>query len=346
MTASVDLSPTTYTDRPVLVTGGASFIGSHLAEGLVKAGAKVTIIDDLSSGSLEHLKSIRPEVHFVQANVSDPNAATHAVSGQEIVFHLAAVHGGRGFVDTRGAACLANLRIDNVLFEAISRTEVKKVVFASSACAYPTYLQGEPGKGYQLRETDAGFTVPGHAFPDGAYGWTKLIGELQLEALHLASGISSTVCRLFSVYGERQTVSHSVAALIARALARDTPYVVWGDGEQTRNYTYVSDVVRGLMACGLYTAGWSIINIGRSDTRSINELIEAIFVRLDWRPAAVAHDLAMPVGVRHRSADISRAADLIGWTPRVTLDEGLDVVLDWYRRHPSPLTSELLFAQG
>src|SRR5918996_3811076 len=136
-----------WTGQRVLVTGGASFIGSHLVDALVERGAWVRIVDDLSSGRREnighHLSSGR--VELMQADLKAPGVARKAVEGVSLVFHLAADHGGRGYVDLHQAACATNLMLDGLVFRACHEAKVEKVVYASSGCVYPNHLQGDPG---------------------------------------------------------------------------------------------------------------------------------------------------------------------------------------------------------
>jgi nucleoside-diphosphate-sugar epimerase len=336
----------TYIGRRVAVTGGASFIGSHLCERLVSLGANVTVIDNLSSGQLTHLASVDADILFHERDLRSCPDLASLLRGQDMVFHLAAIHGGRGFVDTRGVECLANLRIDNIVLDAAVASDVEKVVFASSACVYPVTLQDESSRGYLLKEGDAGFERPGQAFPDGIYGWSKLMGELQLQAYHSAQKISGVACRLFSVYGPRQTASHSVAALVGRALRREDPFEVWGPGSQTRNFTFVSDAVSGLLRAG-DSEDFAIVNVGREEAITIDDLANTVFDVLGWRPSVITHDRAKPIGVIHRAADTGTARTLLGWCPHVQLHEGLSQTVAWYgERRPLDLSEAALFAQG
>jgi UDP-glucose 4-epimerase len=335
-----------YSDKAVFVTGGASFIGSHLCEALVRLGARVTVVDDLSSGKLANLEAIASEITFHHHDLRSASATATLLSHQDIVFHLAAIHGGRGFVDTLGVMCLANLRIDNILLDAVVECGVEKVVFASSACVYPTQLQVESRPEYLLREHDAGFARLGDAFPDGIYGWTKLMGELQLRSYHEAHKFSGVACRLFSVYGPRQTSSHSVAAVIGRALTHEEPFEIWGSGRQSRNFTHVSDAVTGLLRAGLLD-GYAVVNVGLEQAVTLDALASSIFDQVGWRPAVIAHNPDKPIGVFHRAADNGAARRLLDWTPSTQLEAGLSETVAWYERHgPLDLSDEALFRQG
>ena len=132
-----------YAGRRILVTGGASFIGSHLSELLVQSGGKVTVADDLSSGKLENLDAIASNINFLKGDLRHTDFAAAATDGQEVVFHLAASHGGRGYIDTHPIECINNMLLDHVVFAAAADAGVRKIVYASSACTYPTNLQAD-----------------------------------------------------------------------------------------------------------------------------------------------------------------------------------------------------------
>ena len=319
----------TYEGERVVVTGGASFIGSHLVELLIHAGARVTVADDLSSGDLDNLGSVAGDVTTTVGDLRDPEFASSVVRGQDTVFHLAAMHGGRGYIDTHPVECTNNMLLDHVVFSAAATAGVGRLVHASSACVYPVNLQASDSCRLLLREEDAGFDEPGRAFADGEYGWAKLMGELQLRAFHQQYGLDAVAARIFTAYGERENESHAVVALIAKAAARLDPYPVWGDGRQTRNFTYVGDTVMGLALAGRMS-GYQVLNVGSAQHHTILELIDVIFERLDWRPDALDLQLGKPVGVRSRASDNTRIKQLTGWEPRTALTEGVFRTLDWY----------------
>ncbi len=227
--------------RKVLVTGGASFIGSHLLDALVELGAQVRIVDNFSSGKLENIKAHlnNGKVEVCQADLLEPGVAEEALREIELVFHLAADHGGRGYVDLHQAACATNLLLDGTIFRVAYRSGVEKVIYASSGCVYPNHLQGDPNQILYLTEDMVG--PPYEA--DNMYGWAKLMGEMTLKAYYQDYGLKSASCRYFTVYGERGHENHAVIATIARAFIKQDPYVVWGTGEQLRNWTHVSDIV-------------------------------------------------------------------------------------------------------
>lgn len=321
-----------WNDKHVLVTGGASFIGSHLVERLVAKDAKVRVADDLSSGKLENLSLVSNQIEFLQGDLKDIHFATQAAAGEQVVFHLAACHGGRGYIDTHPVECATNLILDGTVFRAAYLAGVSKICFASSACVYPVNLQEKPEAGNQvyLQEEMADPFIPGRAAADGEYGWAKLMGELALQAYHKQYGLDCVSCRIFTAYGERENETHAVIALIAKAFIRMEPYPVWGTGEQDRNFTYVGDIADGLILSAEKVSDGSVVNIGTSEHILINDLVEMIFIKTGFTPKEIVHETAKPVGVFSRAASLKRTKELLGWIPSTSLSEGLDKTIDWY----------------
>ena len=190
-------------DRRVLVSGGASFIGSHLVDSLVSRGAHVTVADDLSSGKLSNLQPNleSDRIRFMQVDLRVQADAERAVSGQDSVFHLAADHGGRGYIETHESACAGNLLLDGIVFKACAELGVQRIVYASSGCVYPRELQADANNVIRLTENQVG--PPYDA--DGIYGWAKLMGEKALAAYAKDHGIKAVSCRYFTAYGPRAT---------------------------------------------------------------------------------------------------------------------------------------------
>lgn len=319
-----------YSGKRVLVTGGASFIGSHLSELLLAHGASVRVADDLSSGLVSNLSAVADDVELLVGDLRDPDFAARASASQEIVFHLAAAHGGRGYIDTHPVECCNNMLLDHTVFGAAAHSGAAKIVFASSACTYPVQLQDDSASRSLLSEELCNLDEPGKAFPDGEYGWAKLMGELQLRAFHRQYGLDGIACRIFTAYGERENESHAVIALIAKAVARMDPYPIWGDGAQTRNFTYVGDTVRGMALAGAAMTGFDVLNVGSPVHTTVRELIEDIFAAVGFRPSAIQPQLGMPVGVKARAADCRKIAGLFDWYPNTPVKEGVERTADWY----------------
>ena len=313
--------------RPVLVTGGASFIGSHLVDGLVERGAIVRVVDDLSSGKLEdiqsHVETGRAE--FVQADLREPGVALKATDGVNVVFHLAADHGGRGYVEMHQAACASNLLLDGLVFDACYRAKVDKVVFASSGCVYPNGLQADPEKTVYLSEDMVG--PPYDA--DNMYGWAKLMGEMTLRAFCKDRGLRAACCRYFTVYGNRGHENHAVIAMIARAFLGQNPFEVWGNGQQIRNWTHISDIVAGTILAAEKIEDGTAINLGTTErTRVIDAVREVL--RYTGHKAEIRFRLDKPVGPMNRVADNSLSKRLLGWEPQVKFMDGLHQTIEWY----------------
>ena len=285
----------------VLVTGGASFIASHLVDTLLNKGADVVVADDFSSGKLENLeyplvkkgldKWVGERLTVYKGDLKDRNFTRHMVDGVDIVFHLAALHGGRGYIDTHPAECSSNMILDQLVFEESCKAEVDRICFASSACVYPSYLQEQTGSNYLLKESDADPFVRDKAFADLEYGWAKLMGEMALKAYHREYGMKTAAVRIFTAYGPRENETHAIVALIAKAFIKMDPYAVWGNGEQDRNFTYVQDIVDALVLASEKIEDGSAVNAGRSDRLTINQAIELVFDLVGWRPKNIKERL-------------------------------------------------------
>ena len=313
--------------KRILVTGGASFIGSHLTDALVDKGAKVRVVDNLSSGRLANIKSHveSEQVDFVEADLTEPGAAQKLVEGIQIVFHLAADHGGRGYVDLHQAACTTNLALDGMLFRACHELGVEKVVYASSGCVYPNHLQTDPGEILYLQEEMVG--PPFDA--DNMYGWAKLMGEMTLQSFHQDWGLKSASCRYFTVYGERGHENHAVIAMIARAFISQDPYVVWGNGEQIRNWTHVDDIVSGTILAAEKIDDGTAINLGTMERTRVIDAVQEV-LSYTGHDAQIELHPEMPTGPMNRVADNALARRLLDWSPQVNFVDGLHRTLEWY----------------
>lgn len=324
-----------YRGRRILVTGGASFISSHVVTALVALGANVSVADDLSSGRLENLEEVSDDVNISVGDLRDPVFAASVLRDTDVVFHLAADHGGRGYIESHPVECLGNMALDHIVFSAAARSGVERIIHASSACVYPTGLQSDADDRSLLSEDQAGFDEPGKAFADGAYGWAKLMGEHQLSNVVSQYGLGGVSCRLFTAYGERENESHAAIALMAKAHRRLDPFPVWGDGTQTRNFTYVADTAVGLVLAGAKLAlpgTFDVVNVGLDEHFTINQLMEEIFTCANWRPRKVDYQLDKPVGVKSRAADCTKSDRVLGWRPSITLTDGVSRTYEWYAK--------------
>ena len=332
-----------WSGRAVLVTGGAGFIGSHLVRRLVDEGARVRVVDDMSSGHPNTLRSVAGRIELRRADVSDREVATAACRDMEAVFHLAARLGGRGYIQTHPVDSVWNMVIDGMLFAAAQREGVQRLCFTSSACVYPIDIHDGPAGPVSLREDMADPWVPGRAFPDLEHGWAKLMSEMALQAYHRQHGLRSVVCRVHTAYGEGENETHAIMAFIARAHLRQDPFTVWGDGTQSRNFIYIDDIVEGLLLAAEKIEDATAVNIGTEEQYTINETIELIFELMGFHPRTIAHDLTKLSGVPARAADLGRARQALGWEPRTSLRDGLRRTIDWYvKERASPDLAERL----
>jgi len=329
-----------WSGKKVLVTGGASFIGSHLVDALLQKGAIVRVADNFSSGKLANLeydlKEIKPGVWMsdnlmvYRGDLKDIAFTREMVKSIEVVFHLAASHGGRGYIETHPAECCTNMILDQLVLEQAYKAGVERFCYASSACVYPRYLQEEKGSSYLLKEEDADPFVRDKAFADLEYGWAKLMGEMALRAYRKQYGMKTSAVRIFTAYGPRENETHAIIALIAKAFIQMEPYEIWGTGEQDRNFTYVEDIVDALLRAAEIIEDGSAVNAGRDDRITINQAAELIFNIIGWRPKQIYHDISKPEGVSSRAADLTKARTFLGWEPKISYEEGFSRTIEWY----------------
>ncbi len=316
-----------WSGKNVLVTGGTSFIGAPLTRQLIARGANVRVVDNLSSGKYMYIEPhVRAgEVEFIEGDLLDQQVARRAVAGMEVVFHLAADHGGRGYVDLHQAACATNLALDGMLFLACRDAGVEKIVFASSGCAYPSYKQMDVSEMLYLTEEMIG--PPYDA--DHMYGWAKLMAEKTLKAYVQDWGMKAASCRYFTVYGEHGKEDHAVIAMIARAFAKQDPFEVWGTGEQIRNWTYVGDIVDGTILAAEKIDDGTAVNLGTMDRTRVIDAVHEI-LRYTGHVADILLRPEMPTGPLNRVADNHLARELLGWEPQMRFMDGLHRTIDWY----------------
>ena len=241
------------------------------------------------------------------------------------MFHLAAAHGGRGYVDLHQAACAENLMLDGLLFQACLKEKVKKVVYASSGCVYPNHLQTDPNQILYLKEEMVG--PPYDA--DNMYGWAKLMAEMALRAYWKEHGLKAASCRYFTVYGPRGHENHAVIAMIARAFIKQDPFEVWGNGEQIRNWTYIDDIVSGTILAAEKIDDGTAVNLGTTERIRVLDAVGMVMDHTGHK-AKIRLRPEMPTGPLNRVADNGLAKKLLGWEPKVLFREGLRRTIDWY----------------
>jgi nucleoside-diphosphate-sugar epimerase len=312
----------------IVVTGGASFIGSHLVEKLLERGDTVRVLDNFSSGSEENLSHLPLSSLTISTYELLGRFTPRLFEGVDIVYHLAADHGGRGYVETQQAACSANFEIDQKIFRFCQQAGVPKVIFASSGCIYPMNLQFDLDEIRYLKEEDAGPPYD----PDGLYGWAKMAGELTLKRMCEESDgkMKGASCRFFTVYGPRGKENHAVIAFIARSFIGQDPFEIWGDGTAVRNWTYVDDIVDGMIASESLADkhGYDAINLGTMERTSVVEAVEYVNSLAGYKPEfKFLKD--MPVGPLNRIANNTRMVSELGLAP-VPFREGVKRTWEWY----------------
>jgi len=300
--------------KKVLVTGGAGFIGSHLTEALVFRGDDVTVVDNLSTGRLENLAAVHDQIRFVEGDLSNPQVAKDSVQECEIVFHHAAIPSVQKSLDDpqvcHASGTTATL---NVLWAA-SDAAVRRVIFAGSAAAY--------GRQTMLPHTET--MLPDALSP---YAATKVAGEYYLKAFTSGKGLDTVTLRYFNVFGPRQdpnsTYSGVIAIFVRRMMSGNRP-ILFGDGEQIRDFLYVDDVVQANLLAADYSAqlNGAVFNVGSGRGTSIDELVSQINQLLGTELEPI-HQEARTGEVRNSVADITKIRLILGYEPRVTLQEGL-----------------------
>lgn len=313
--------------RNVLVTGGASFIGSTLVDALLARGANIRVVDDVTSGRVENLKDAMKtnRLEFIEGDLRDQRVTKKAVEGMSVVFHLAADHGGRGYVDLHQAACSVNLMLDGQVFYECLKAKVDKVVYASSGCVYPNYIQMNTNEMLYLTEDKVG--PPYDA--DNMYGWAKLMAEMTLRSYYKEWGMKSASCRYFTVYGPRGVENHAVIAMIGRGFMKQDPFVVWGNGQQIRNWTYIDDIVSGTILAAEKINDGTAVNLGTVERIKVIDAVHEIIKTFGYSPKIDLHP-EMPTGPLNRVAENSLARKLLGWEPKVMFHDGLHRTIDWY----------------
>lgn len=301
-----------------LVTGGAGFIGSHLAEAMVASGARVRVVDNLVTGHLENLEGIKGSIEFLQGDLADETTAKKAVQGVELIFHEAALPSVPRSVSNPRETHLACVQSTFNLLLAAKEEGVRRLIYAASSSAYgdqPTLPKTE-----EMRPE-----------PLSPYAAAKLVGEYYCQVFSRSYDIETISLRYFNVFGPRQDPSSPYSGVISRFIALllngERP-VIYGDGEQSRDFTYITNVVDANKRAAETSRGLGqVINIANGERVTINQVLELLKEITGHTDVAAEYKEERTGDILHSLADISRARELLGYQPTIGLREGLELTV-------------------
>ncbi len=304
-----------------LVTGGAGFIGSHIAETLVEAGHEVRVLDNLSTGKQENLRAFRSRCGFIEGDVRDTDTVADAVKGVDYVIHQAALASVPRSIKDPTSSNQVNVQGTLNLLLAAKEHGIKRVIYASSSSVY--------GDSETLPKSEG---MP--PSPRSPYAVSKLAGELYCRVFADVYGLPTTCLRYFNVFGPRQDPNSQYSAVIplfVKALFEGVPPTIFGDGEQSRDFTYVENVVAAnIAACESNSPGGEVYNVACGERYSLNTLYDKLkkIVGVDIQPEFAQ---PRPGDVKHSQADTRAIEEGLGYRVGVGFDEGLTRTVDWYR---------------
>jgi GDP-D-mannose 3',5'-epimerase len=312
--------------RTALVTGAGGFIGGHLVKRLLADGVQVRGVD---VKPLDEWYQQAPEAESLQLDVSTQPGAAAAVKGVDTVFNLAADMGGMGFIENNKALCMLSVLTSTHMLVEAKEAGVDRFFYSSSACVYAAEHQTSP-EVVPLKEEDA---YP--AMPEDGYGWEKLFSERMARHFEEDYGLKTRVARYHNIYGPlgtweggREKAPAAISRKVAEAVQSGVHKIeIWGDGEQTRSFTYIDDCLEGTLRL---TASdiTEPLNVGSDELVTINQLVDIVEgiagVQLERQ-----YKLDAPQGVRGRNSDNTRIEKLLGWTPSISLEHGLEQTYRW-----------------
>ena len=314
--------------RRILIAGGGGFIGGHLAKGLLEQGHQVVIAD---IKALDQWYQVHDGAENHVLNLEQKDTCFQVMEGCDDVYNLACNMGGMGFIEFNKALCMISVLINTHLLMSARELGVKRYFFASSACVYPDYRQGDADV-MALKESDA---YPSQ--PEDGYGWEKLFSERMCVNFHEDFGMNVRVFRFHNVYGPFGTWAggrEKAPAALCRKVIEAAETVnrdieIWGDGEQTRSFMYIDDCVDGIARL-MDSDHTQPLNLGRAELVSINGLLDIIqgFAGIELNRK---YDLSKPQGVRGRNSDNTLIQETLGWEPEVDLATGLEKTYHWIK---------------
>ena len=304
-----------------LVTGGAGFIGSHIVDELVRRGHRIVVLDNLSSGSEENLAGVRDKIELHTGNIRDLAAVQAACRGADFVIHLAARTSVPRSVEDPLDTNHKNIDGTLNVLVAARDEKVKRLVYAASSSAY--------GETSTLPKTEAM-----QPEPISPYGVTKYVGELYAQVFGRVYGLENASLRYFNVFGPRQDPTSQYSGVLSRfmlAATQGQPSVIYGDGQQSRDFTYVENIVdETLRACEASGASGKVFNAGTGQRITLNEVVKML-EKVTGKKTQAKYEPARSGDILHSQADISLAKKVLGYEPRVGFEEGLQRTWEWYR---------------
>lgn len=304
-----------------VVTGGAGFIGSNTVDELIRRGHSVVVLDDLSAGKEENLAEVRNKISFIKGSITDLDVVRKAMQEADYVLHLAA----RTSVPRSVKDPIETNRVNidgtlNVLVAARD-AKVKRIVFAASSSAYgetPTLPKVETMQ----------------PAPISPYGVTKYVGEIYAQVFGRVYGLENVSLRYFNVFGPRQDPNSPYSGVLSKfctSFLEGAQPVIFGDGEQSRDFTYIENVVQAnLLACEAPNASGKVFNVGTGNRFTLNQTL-AMLQRISGHSLETKHEPAREGDIRDSQADIAQSREVLGYNPTVEFEEGLERTFDWYR---------------
>jgi GDP-D-mannose 3', 5'-epimerase len=309
-----------------VVTGGGGFIGGHLVNDLLTDGYRVRSVD---RRGLEHWHQVSADAENLVLDLRRPDACEEAVAGACVIYNLAADMGGMGFIEANKARCMLSVLINTHMLVASREAGVDRYFYSSSACVYAAEHQTSPDV-VALKESDA---YP--AMPEDGYGWEKLFSERMARHFLEDYGVQTRVARFHNIYGEYGTYDggrEKAPAAICRkvalaAITGEHKIEIWGDGRQTRTFTYIADCVKGsrMITEGDYSEP---VNLGSDELVTINQMVD-IVEQIAGVTLERNYNLSAPQGVRGRSSDNTEMLRRYGWAPSTSLADGLERTFRW-----------------
>ncbi len=321
----------------ILVTGGAGSIGSNLVKFLCDKDYEVYAVDNLWRGKLENLKKegkyfIDIEKNFLQRDLTDYSSCVEVTKNIDMVIHLADIVAGINFVFGNELFVFRqNILINSNILDAAIHNNVKKFLYIGTACSYPQEKQSTIGSKPLIEDE----VFP--ANPESSYGWSKLMGEYELDLASKLNKIEAGVIRLHNVYGPPCEISKEKSQVIPsliRKLLLNEEFIVWGSGEQRRAFLYIDDVIDGIYKYMNRGFGSGCIQLSPTESTSISDIANKL-VKISKKNVEIKFDTSKPEGDKDRTGNINKAFQILEWSPNITIDDGLEKTYHWVKKNLS-----------